>query len=146
MNPTISYNALARITSPQTLNMEGHIKKKNLIVLINSSSNHNFIQFKVAKELNCLLYLAPEFQVMVSNGGTINCSGKFHNIKITMGELYVLNIPMLSIPTGGVDVLLGVKWLQTLRTVAFNFQEIFLNFFQKERKLNYRVLRGSRER
>jgi len=45
---------------------------------------------------------------MVSNGGTINCFGKFHNIKLTMGE-YVLNSPILSIPMGGVDIVLGVN-------------------------------------
>ena len=45
-----------------------------------------------------------------------------------MGE-YVLKIPMLSIPMGGADVVLGLQWLQSLGTVAFNFQEIFLNFF-----------------
>ena len=42
-----------------------------------------------------------------------------------MGE-YVLNIPMLSIPMGGSNVVLGVQWLQPLGTIAFNFQEIFL--------------------
>ena len=47
---------------------------------------------------------------MVANGGTINFFGKCHNIKLSMGE-YVLNSPMLSIPMGGVDVLLGVQWL-----------------------------------
>ena len=36
---------------------------------------------------------------------------------------------MLAIPMGGVDVVLGVQWLQYLGTVAFNFQEIFLKFF-----------------
>ena len=30
MNPVISSNALARITTPQTLNIEGHIKKKKV--------------------------------------------------------------------------------------------------------------------
>ena len=45
-----------------------------------------------------------------------------------MGE-YVFNSPMLSIPMGGVDVVLGVQWLQSLGTVAFNFQELFLNFY-----------------
>ena len=48
---------------------------------------------------------------MVTNGGIINCSGKFHNVKLSMGE-YVLTNPMLSIPMGGVDVVLGVQWLQ----------------------------------
>ena len=52
MNPTISGNALAGISTPQTLNIEGHIKKKNLIVMIDSGSTHTFINCKVAKELN----------------------------------------------------------------------------------------------
>ena len=30
MNPTISYKALARITTPQTIKIEGHIKNKNV--------------------------------------------------------------------------------------------------------------------
>jgi len=30
MHPTIAYNALARTTTPQTINIEGHIKKKNV--------------------------------------------------------------------------------------------------------------------
>ena len=97
-------------------------------MLIDSGSTHNFIHCKVAKELNCFLYLALECQVMVANGGTINCSRKCHNIKLTTGE-NVLNIPMISIPMGVADVVLGVQWLEYLGTVAFNFQEIFLNFF-----------------
>ena len=51
-----------------------------------------------------------------------------------MGE-YVLNFPMLSIPMGGVDVVLGVQWLQSLGTVAFNFQELFLNYFSKGKEV-----------
>ena len=66
MNLTISCNALARITTPQTLNIEGKIKKIKVIVLIDSGRTHNFIHCKVAKELNCLLYPAPECQVMVA--------------------------------------------------------------------------------
>lgn len=121
MNPTISCNAWVRITTPQTLNIEGHIKKKKVIVLIDSGNTHNIYHCKIAKELNCFLYLAPECQVMVSNRGTINFSGKFHNIKLSMGQ-YVLNSPMLSIPMGDVDTILGVQWLQSLGTISFNFQ------------------------
>ena len=138
MSPTISCNALETITTPQNLNIEGHIKKKKVIVLIDSGSTHNFIHCKVAKELNCSIYPTPGCQVMVANGGTINFFGKFHNIKLTMGE-YVLTSPMLSIPMGGADVVLGVQWLQSLGTVSFSFQELFLNFFHKERKSNYGV-------
>ena len=142
MSPTISCNALVGISTPQNLKIEGHIKKKNVIVLIDSGSTHNFIHCKVAKELNFFLYLAPQFQVMVANGGTINCSRKFHNINITMVE-YELNSPMLSIPMGGADVVLGVQWLQSLGTVAFNFQELFLNFFSEGKEVELQGITGN---
>ena len=78
---------------------------------------------------------------MVANGGTIKCSGKCHNIKLIMGE-YVLNSPMLSIPMGGDDVVLGVQWLQSLGTVAFNFQELFLKFLSKGKEVELRGIAG----
>ena len=88
MNLTISCNAFFRITTPQMVKTKGHIKKKKVIVLIDSGSTHNFIHCKIAKELNYFLYLAPECQVMVASGGTINCSGKCYNIKISMGKCH----------------------------------------------------------
>ena len=71
MNPTISCNILVGITTPRTLKIEGQIKKKNVIVLIDSGNTHNFIHCKIAKELNSFLYLALECEVMAANGGTI---------------------------------------------------------------------------
>jgi len=104
MNMTISCNALVGITTPQTLNIEGYIKKKKGIVMIDLSSTHNFIHCKIAKELNLFLYPSSKCQVMVANGGTINFSRKCHNIMLTMGE-YALNIPMISILMGGARML-----------------------------------------
>ena len=66
MNLIISCNALVGITTPQTIKIKGHIKKKKALVLINSGSTHNFIHYKVTKELNYFLYPAPEFQVIVA--------------------------------------------------------------------------------
>jgi hypothetical protein len=44
-----------------------------------------------------------------------------------MGE-YVMNSPIIVIPMGYVDVVLGIQWLQSLRTMAFNFQELLMKF------------------
>jgi hypothetical protein len=85
LTPTILCNALAGINTPQTLKIEGYIKKKKLIVLIDSGSTHNFIHYKLAKYLNFFVYLAPEFQVMIVDGGIINCLGKCNKINLTMG-------------------------------------------------------------
>jgi len=37
-----------------------------------------------------------------------------------------MNSPMIVIPMGDADVVLGIQWLQSLGIVAFNFQEIFI--------------------
>jgi hypothetical protein len=134
LTPTISCNALARISTPQTLKIEGYIKNKKVIVLIDSGSTHNFIHYKLVKALNFFVYPAPEFQVMIADGGTINCSGKCNKINLTMGE-YVMNSPMIYIPMGGAYVVLGIQWLQSLGTVAFNFQELLMKFSLEGNKI-----------
>eukprot|EP00253_Pinus_taeda_P032526 PITA_32526 len=58
-----------------------------------------------------------------------------------MGE-YVLNSPMLSIPMGGVDVALGVQWLQSLGTIAFNVQKLFMKFYVEGKKVELRGIAG----
>ena len=110
ITPTISCHALARIFTPQTLKIEGYIKKRKVTLLIGYGSTYNLIHYKLAKALNYFLYPAPEFQVMIVDGGTINCSGNCHKIILTM-EKFVLNSPMISIPMGDVYVVLGVEWL-----------------------------------
>jgi hypothetical protein len=132
---------LAGISTPQTLKIEGYIKKKNVIVLIDSGSIHNFIQYKLAKDLNCFVYLVPKFQVMIADGGTINCSGKCNKINITMGE-YVMNSAMIIIPMGGADVVLGIQWLQSLGIVDFNFQELFMKFSLEGKEIELRGITG----
>ena len=58
-----------------------------------------------------------------------------------MGE-YVLTSPMLSIPMGGADVVLGVQWLQSLGTIAFNFQELFIKFSTEGKEVELRGIAG----
>jgi hypothetical protein len=83
----------------------------------------------------------PEFQVMIADGGTINCSGKCNKINLTMGE-YVMNSPMIAIPMGGADVVLGIQWLQSLGTMAFNFQELFMKFSLEGKEIELRGITG----
>ena len=58
-----------------------------------------------------------------------------------MGE-YVTNSPMIAIPMGGVDVVLGIQWLQSLGTVAFNFQELFMKFSFEGKEIDLRGITG----
>jgi hypothetical protein len=58
-----------------------------------------------------------------------------------MGE-YVMNSPMIAIPMGGADVVLGIQWLQSLGIVAFNFQELFMKFSLEGKEIELRGITG----
>lgn len=109
-------HALLGISNPQTLRVTHFPKQQKVTVLTYSQSNHNFISHKLVTQLNCFVYLALEFQVMVVDGGTSSCSGKCHKIKFTIVD-FLLDCPMFSIPMAGVDIVLGVQWITNLGTI-----------------------------
>jgi hypothetical protein len=78
---------------------------------------------------------------MIADGGTINCLGKCNKINLTMGE-YVMNSPIISIPMGGADVVLGIQWLQSLGIVAFNFEELLMKFSLEGKEIELRGITG----
>ena len=53
-----------------------------------------------------------------------------------------MNSPMISIPMGGVDFVLGIQWLQSLGTMAFNFQELFMKFLLEGKEIELRGITG----
>jgi hypothetical protein len=79
---------------------------------------------------------------MIADGGTINCFGKCHSIKLNMEE-YLLDSPMISIQMGGVVVVLGVQWLQSSGTMAFNFQDIFMRFSSEGKEIEFRGIQDN---
>ena len=52
ITPTISCHALVGICTPQTLKIEGYIKKRKVTVLIDYGSTHNLIPCKLSKAIN----------------------------------------------------------------------------------------------
>jgi hypothetical protein len=53
-----------------------------------------------------------------------------------------MNIPMIAIPMGGANVILGIQWLQSLGTMAFNFQELFMKFSLEAKEIELRGITG----
>jgi hypothetical protein len=58
-----------------------------------------------------------------------------------MGE-YVMNSPMIAIPMGGFDVVIGTQWLQSLGTMDLNFQELFMEFSLEGKEIELRGITG----
>ena len=109
-------------------------------MLINLGSTHNFMNKKLATLLNCFIYLASEFQVLIIDGGTISYLRKCHSIKLSLGD-YQLDTPTYVISMGVVDIILGVQWLTILGTIEMNFHELFMQFKSQRKVVELRGLK-----
>ena len=69
----------------------------------------------------------PNMKVMVADGKKIENVGKCHKVKVQM-QMYNLESNFFVVHLGGVDVVLGIQWLQTLGTYSANHQEHFIKF------------------
>jgi hypothetical protein len=125
--PKISLAAITGIAQLQTLKLRGHVKKENVTILIDTGSTHNFIDINVARRLNLFVYPTADIRVMVADGKRIDGVGKCHKVKLQI-EDYELESGFYTVPLGGVDIVLGVQWLQTLGTYSANHQKQFIKF------------------
>jgi hypothetical protein len=62
-------------------------------------------------------------------------------MNLNMGG-YLLDIPMIAIQMGGLGVVLGVQWLQSLGTMALNFLNIFMSFSLEGKEIELRGIQG----
>jgi hypothetical protein len=125
--PRISLATITCISQPQTLKLKGHIKNDNVTVLIDTGSTHNFLDINIARKLKLFVYPVPDMKVMVADGKKIENVGKCHKVKLQIQD-FNLESELYTVPLGGVDVVLGVQWLQTLGTYSVNHQKHFIKF------------------
>jgi hypothetical protein len=75
VEPLISFNSLTLFSSPQTLKLISYIKHMKFIILVDSGHTHNFIHHHLSQEINCYIHAVNNFQIMISNGGSMKCGG-----------------------------------------------------------------------
>ena len=71
--PKISLHALFGVVTARTMQVTSVIQGRQLHILIDSGSTHNFVCLKFAKQMECCKTLAPAFQVMLANRERLQC-------------------------------------------------------------------------
>jgi hypothetical protein len=121
VEPVISLNALIGFSTPQTLNLIGYIKNWKVIILIDNGSSHNFIHHRISQEVNCYICVIDNFQIIISNGGSMKCGGRCENVWLQIGQ-YHLKYHMFYIDMGGCDIVFGIEWLHTLSPIIMDLR------------------------
>jgi hypothetical protein len=123
VEPIISLNSLTSFSAPQTLKLIGYIKHRNVIILVDSGSTHNFIHHCIAQETHCYIHVVNNFQIMISNGGSMKCGEHCENVHYQIGD-YHLKSHIFAIDMGCCDIVLGADWIRTLGSILMDFKDL----------------------
>jgi hypothetical protein len=86
VEPIISINDFTGFSAPQNLKIIGYIKHRKVIILVDSGSTHNFIHRHISQETNFYIRAINNFQIMISNGGSMKCGGLCENVRLQIGD------------------------------------------------------------
>nr|XP_043620521.1 uncharacterized protein LOC122592345 [Erigeron canadensis] len=125
--PQISLNAIMGIPSYSTMQIVGTIGTRNLHILVDGGSTHNFMSKILAEKVKCILQDIPNVNVTMANGNRMDCVKMCKGFQwIMQGNWYTAD--MLVIELNNYDIVLGVQWLETLNDIIWNFKHLTMKF------------------
>ena len=108
----ISLHALIGCPSNKIIKVEGQVRDKKLMILIDSGSTHSFLNEKTTKDLGCDLQKTFPLSVTVANGNKVYSKSKCADFSWEMqGEEYITELWLLKLD--GCNIVLGVDWMQS---------------------------------
>ena len=85
----------------------------HLVILIDTSSTHNFLDAALCSSLKLAINPALAFDVKIANGATMRTVGACQDLQVQVqGHDFCTDLNVL--PLGGCDLVLGTQWLKTL--------------------------------
>lgn len=115
--PEITLHTLSGWDAPTTICLRAGVGNRHVLALVDSGSTHNFISTKAAQKLRLRRTATPSFLVRVANGEPMKCEGRFDEVEVKIGEA-TFTMMLHALTLVGLDLVLGVKWLETLGPVT----------------------------
>jgi hypothetical protein len=83
----ILFEAITEKMKPNTLKLKGSLKGKDITILVDLGSTHNFVDINLAKQLNLFVYLVKDLMVTIVDGQPIEGVGRCHKVSIHIQKL-----------------------------------------------------------
>ena len=123
----ISIHALTGLPSYSTMRVQGSMGNRQLHILIDSGSTHNFLDCRLAKKLQCEVQDISPIIVRVANGKKLSCTQRCPDFQWSMqGHWFTTEVLLLELES--YDMILGVQWLLPLNDILWNFQRMTMKF------------------
>ena len=120
----ISFNSLAGQVALETLRFMGFIGDRQVILLVDGGSTHNFIQLQLVSELGLTTRDTTPLRIMVGNGQQLECTRVCEDVTVVIQNTrFTVDLHVLSI--AGANVVLGVQWLKSLSPFLTDYNTFF---------------------
>ncbi|KAM0053973.1 putative nucleotidyltransferase, Ribonuclease H [Helianthus debilis subsp. tardiflorus] len=123
----ISVYAMTGVTSFSTMRVVGTIGTRQIHILIDSGSTHNFVNANLASKIQCHTKEVPLMKVLVANGKEIDCHQLCPDFQWLMQGTW-FKTDVLVLPLDNYDMVLGIQWLQSLNDIVWNFKNLTMQF------------------
>ncbi|XP_062093442.1 uncharacterized protein LOC133799441 [Humulus lupulus] len=126
----VSLNSLSNSLNPRIFRITAKHSKESLEVLVDTGSNNNFIQEALVYQLQLFSEETKRFKVYMGNGHFLLCSKICKGFELVLqGHKFVVDLYVL--PISGLEVVLGMQWLQTLGPCIHDHKELTMEFSWK---------------
>nr|GEZ22140.1 transposon Ty3-G Gag-Pol polyprotein [Tanacetum cinerariifolium] len=111
----ISFHAISGAILPQTLRLPGRIQNKDVVVLLDGGSTHNFVDQELVNHLGLQVDPTVNFSVVVANREKLACTGRVQNLSLIVQgcvistDFFVLPVAACLIVLGSHHKLQGLK-------------------------------------
>lgn len=123
----VSLNSLSNPLNPRIFRIMASHKAEAVEVLIDTGSNNNFIQESLANQLKFPWEETKRFKVYMGSGHFLLCSKLCRGVELLLqGHKFVVDLYIL--PICGLDIVLGMQWLQTLGPCIHDHKELTMEF------------------
>ncbi|GJY20360.1 transposon ty3-G gag-pol polyprotein [Tanacetum coccineum] len=138
----ISFHAISGSINPQTLRLPGKINNKEVVVLIDGGSTHNFVDQALVDRFGLVVEKDTPLKVVVGNREHVTCTGRVRALTIVI-QGYVISTDFFVLPVAACPIVLGVQWLKTLGPVEMDYEQLTIGFHLAGSSHKLQGLKGS---
>nr|GEU58580.1 hypothetical protein [Tanacetum cinerariifolium] len=102
-------------------------QNKDVVVLVDGGSTHNFVDQELVNRLGSQVYLTVNFSVVVGNQEKLACTGRVRNLSLIV-QGCVISTDFFMLPVAACPIVLGVQCLKTLGPIEFDLNNLTMGF------------------
>lgn len=120
MELTMQSSSVNAFHNPKTMKVFGKIRKRKVLVLLDSGVVHSFVSCILVEELS-LPTVPTRFKITLGDDKNIKGVGRCPEIELKFQGIFVTQ-EFFSLELGEIDMILGVNWLCKLGEVRINWK------------------------